>query len=399
MDVIWEQIEKWGLKPYVVAFSFDTCATNTGDTNGTCTLLDEKFIHSNKLMLACRHHMLELFLGSAFEAHFEKSSAPTLGGPFLRVQKEWISISKTHFNRLVVPKPLWQMKTTAIEFLKNVEKSTFIRGDYAELVELSLMLLDDDSSYSIKAPAGMSKARWMVKAIYAMKLFMFQKQFSLPKPLVDKLKKICLFITLIYCKAWIMAPLTCEAAVNDLRLLKDLKEFKKFDDQCYSNVSEKLMKHSWYLGGELVGFALFSEKLEETEKLKIVKELQSIPADWNTRSLKAKPELFSTTSLSNFVNNSTIPALKHLGIPVNELFNSHPSEWPKLNWYVASQKVIRHLTSTNNPAERAVKTMSEFNDLFTKNETVKQQVIRNVEFVRQEVPKPKKQNLSNLTNI
>lgn len=72
MNAIWSALEDWGLLGYVVAFCFDTTSSNTGVVNGACTLLDQKF-SDKKLMLACRHHVYEIFLSAAFEQLLGKS--------------------------------------------------------------------------------------------------------------------------------------------------------------------------------------------------------------------------------------------------------------------------------------------------------------------------------------
>ena len=57
--------EDWGLKHIVQALCFDTTATNTGQVNGVCALLESKLDRS-LLYFACRHHVFELGLASAF---------------------------------------------------------------------------------------------------------------------------------------------------------------------------------------------------------------------------------------------------------------------------------------------------------------------------------------------
>lgn len=65
MLAIWDLINEYGLAEFVVAFSFDTTSSNSGDKSGACVLLDTNFTRRN-LNLACRHHIFEIFLGAAF---------------------------------------------------------------------------------------------------------------------------------------------------------------------------------------------------------------------------------------------------------------------------------------------------------------------------------------------
>ncbi|XP_065650847.1 uncharacterized protein LOC136079008 [Hydra vulgaris] len=67
---ILEDLEEWDLKKNIVAQVFDTTACNTGVRNGAATLLEETKSMKTLLWLACRHHVLELILGSFCNALF-----------------------------------------------------------------------------------------------------------------------------------------------------------------------------------------------------------------------------------------------------------------------------------------------------------------------------------------
>ena len=55
---------------------------------------------------------------------------------------------------------------------------TFSRGDYQELLKLSLMYLTDDNKFHICAPGNISHARFMAKAIYHLKLHILSAQLT-----------------------------------------------------------------------------------------------------------------------------------------------------------------------------------------------------------------------------
>ena len=67
-----------------------------------------------------------------------------------------------------------------------------------------------------KAPGGVSNARWMAKAIYAIKIVLFRRQFTLPPELLEGLASVALFVAVVYGKFWFQAPLAHLAAFNDL---------------------------------------------------------------------------------------------------------------------------------------------------------------------------------------
>ncbi|KAG0724266.1 hypothetical protein GWK47_040937 [Chionoecetes opilio] len=63
-----ETIRHWKFEDRVEGLCFDTTASNTGVHAGCCTLLEQKL--GRPLNLACRHHVMELILASAFKATF-----------------------------------------------------------------------------------------------------------------------------------------------------------------------------------------------------------------------------------------------------------------------------------------------------------------------------------------
>ena len=59
----------------------------------------------------------------------------------------------------------------------------FARDDYEEFLQLALIFLGGTPSGGIKyrAPGAIHHARWMAKAIYSFKIFLFRDQFKLTK--------------------------------------------------------------------------------------------------------------------------------------------------------------------------------------------------------------------------
>ena len=61
------------------------------------------------------------------------------------------------------------------------------RAYYKELLTLTLLVLGQSQSSSIKAPGVNSKARWMAIATYTLKIFIFQKQLTFAQTVKAKL--------------------------------------------------------------------------------------------------------------------------------------------------------------------------------------------------------------------
>ncbi|CAB0011201.1 unnamed protein product, partial [Nesidiocoris tenuis] len=77
------------------------------------------------------------------------------------------------------------------------------------------------------APAGLHRARWMAKGIYAIKVYMFRGEFKMTKKEEVAITELCMFVVSIYVYHWFQAPSCRFAPRNDLKLLKDLKVYNK----------------------------------------------------------------------------------------------------------------------------------------------------------------------------
>jgi len=65
----------------------------------------------------------------------------------------------------------------------------------------------------------------MVKAIYSLKMFLFQHQFTLTTKQKHSVKELALFVSLIYVQFWHEAPLGRRASLNDMQLLESLTNY------------------------------------------------------------------------------------------------------------------------------------------------------------------------------
>jgi len=90
-------LEEWHLCERVGGLCFDTTASNTGKKAGACALLEQKLQH-NVLYFPCRHHIMELITGAAFEktAGTGGSSGPEIK-LFKRFRDQWEFIDKESF--------------------------------------------------------------------------------------------------------------------------------------------------------------------------------------------------------------------------------------------------------------------------------------------------------------
>ncbi|XP_044598124.1 uncharacterized protein LOC123274533 [Cotesia glomerata] len=259
---------------------FDTTASNTGDTKGACPLLEKK-IGRDLLYLACRHHTSELMLRNVAEVAWPATNGPNVP-IFKRFRDNWDNIDKVVYeigsNDEHITDILNDKKQDILDFIDNQLKNHHPRDDYKELLELSSIFLGGGGDkVQFKAPGACHHARWLSKALYCLKIYLFRKQFKVPAKETDALRKICVFVVLFYVKIWFTAPYAIKAPNPDLQLVKDLIEHRKIHPEIANAALEKLSKHLWYLHEQLACLALFDNTVLPAEKLKIAKKINGIP--------------------------------------------------------------------------------------------------------------------------
>lgn len=210
-EAIKEAIHEWNLRDKIVAMSFDTTNTNSGCRNGVITrlpvMLDKKL-----LSLACRHHVAELVLKHCFEMKGDTSQSDKLD-KFKRFQEEYngkMDSGEILKHRNVTTVPLldeltspWRQK--AIEFCLKQLTQRHPRGDYVELLELVLLFLGGDTRKGIKfrRAGSISRARWMARAIYVLKMWLLYDHFdNFDGEIMDHYEILCVFISKIYVQYW-----------------------------------------------------------------------------------------------------------------------------------------------------------------------------------------------------
>lgn len=132
------------------------------------------------MYLPCRPHIFELVLKNCLDSLMRAISGPEML-LFKRFRDIWTKLNKNVFITGIKEVPN-NLRTTIHEFLEyNLSTQMQYRNDYRELLELTMIFLGsipkNGISFHILRPK--SHARWMVKAIYAFKIYLFQDPFEL----------------------------------------------------------------------------------------------------------------------------------------------------------------------------------------------------------------------------
>lgn len=115
----------------------------------------------------------------------------------------------------------------------------------------------------------MHLARWMAKAIYCLKLFMFRSEFKLSKSDLNGLLDVCIFIVKFYVQFWFKASTPVLSPYNDLLFLQSMIHYEKENAIVSSAALKKLAGHLWYLTPEMISLALFDLNVPIEEKKKL----------------------------------------------------------------------------------------------------------------------------------
>jgi len=148
--------------------------------------------------LACRHHMHELVVESAFVAIFifGASSGPDIA-LFKRFQSRWNVIDQNNFESMhaeLSPEPedlFFSCKEQVVLFCTQHLESVQSRDDCLELLELVIIL--NGSSPPRGVQFMRPGARWMARMIYAIKMHLFRNQFRMRTKELTGLKRFTAF--------------------------------------------------------------------------------------------------------------------------------------------------------------------------------------------------------------
>lgn len=398
---VYQLIVDWRLSEYIVAICFDTTSVNTGHSRGAAKIL-QVLLETDVLELACRHHVYELVLKSAFESKFGHSSAP-FPPMFKRFKDAWKNINKNDFETGIIDpsinRALYDVIPDITTFCKNQLKEKSVRHDYEEFLQLCLVFIGDRSrSFPFRAPGAMSNARWMSKAIYCLKVFMFQSQFPLTVREKNAMKDFLIFVIRFYVKAWFTSTTTIEAPFNDMQFLKKIYEYESIDKKLSADVMKTFCNHLWYLSSECIAFSLFDSNVSIEEKIKMSRILLSTDQDdeieRNNRIPLNQSQMpwFKEQNLSDFFTYHALKLFDRFKLS-RSFLEKHPALWETDGDYLKAKTTIMNLTVVNDPAERGVKLIADFNNTLTKDEKDLQFLLQVVSEYRKQFPSHAKKDL------
>ena len=395
-DEVFHSVCNWEVEDNIAACCYDTTSVNTGVNNGAFANLED-LLGRPLLACACRHHFRELELKAVCIYCLGKTEGPAVP-LFKYFQKAWSSIDKTKFksgfaSSIVPPGVASEM----LQFAKTQLLQFQPRGDYRELLDLTVTVLGGNPNPKFKVPGALHHARWMSKAIYGLKIYMFRDEIDLTDDELYGILMLSQYLILVYIKAWFTCQSTCQAPANELELLVQYQEYEKVNPGISAAVLDKQLNHLWYLGQKMVCLSLFDRNLSNAVKRDIADAVlhSEKPESKDNRGIVTLVDGSLPTTLpqlSSFVTKGSSKFFEILGIS-SSFLDKNPSSWPEDTDYQASQMVAKHVRITNDVAEGAVALATGLNGLITRDKYQKKCLILGVHENRKARPNSTKREL------
>ncbi|KAG0730275.1 hypothetical protein GWK47_028563 [Chionoecetes opilio] len=321
--VVLKEVDEAGVRDKIIAFCFDTTASNTGMVQGACIRIEQELGRS-LLWLACRHHVHEVILKDVFEASLGSSSGPDIG-IFKRLRDRWSFVDSSQRETVETSEDLVEffatndtaskLKDDALAFLKEALMSkNHPREDYEELLRLSYLFLGGEGpAKPFRRPGALHQAWWMAKAIYCLKLQMLKSQLSLTGREKAGVERVAFFVAL---------------------------------------VRTSLQRHLWYVSEENAGLAFFDSRIDVEEKKQMVKALDKPPSKKELKRLEGK-KMTMSSSLSSFVTSKERSFFQKLDADEGFLAKD-PALWEEDDRFKDARKRALGLRVVNDAAERGI---------------------------------------------
>lgn len=358
---ITDVITTYNLSNRIIGIVCDTENTNTGRISGVCIRIEE-FLEKSLLNFMCRHHIYDLILKHVGLFLFGHSTGPTFDFGCTELKNAWEHLNLSQFSPYneeeFEDSHINCFREEAVRILKMQREKHQIRDDYAELTDLALKFFGESNleTKRFMVPGAVNNSRWMARAIYVIKCYLFRSQIDLSDHLLDSLRRFALFISSIYVKYWNWCSDVFNAPVNDLRFLKELEKYREVDADIANVAIEQFCNHLTYLSDEMVILSIFSNQLNGDEKEKIQSKLNQTVGPRTANSIRYKHEegFFSSLELQDFITDRSMFLLSCLDIDLS-FVEHNANEWETLESYQYARQMLKKLlVVVNDSSERAL---------------------------------------------
>ena len=281
-EVVKNALKEWGMKGEVCAMVFDTTSSNSGAESGACRCL-EGWLGFPVLWLACRHHIHELHLKRLVQGVTGQTKDPGVA-LFRRLKSEW-HLLEIDYGKLstmdftLLPEWLQEEAKSVLEWAEmELEKNTWPREDYRELLRLTIMVLGGNvPGFQFLQPGPDHHARWMSKALYYLKMKLLLNIFKMSDEEKEQVEEISKFVVTLYVKAWFQSPLPTAAARNDLSFLVNMSRYRLLTKPTIAlSLLQGCFRHLWYLTPQTIVFAMADSYLSDNQREGMARKLHGL---------------------------------------------------------------------------------------------------------------------------
>ncbi|KAG0714325.1 hypothetical protein GWK47_014374 [Chionoecetes opilio] len=133
------------------------------------------------------------------------SSGPNIA-LFKRLQNRWPIVDQSRPQPLTPTALSSDEEAHRLEMLGHLKRlldcGNHPREDYKEIILLNVAYLEGGVPTSFRAPGAYHMARWMAKAIYAVKIMLFHDQLEMSRRELAGISRVAFFVTMVYTKYW-----------------------------------------------------------------------------------------------------------------------------------------------------------------------------------------------------
>lgn len=373
-------LREWGLLDDTVSASFDTTRLNVGHLTAAVITL-QNLLGRPLLWFACRHHVMEVILDHVWkDLKIEDDTSPELcifkkfREAFNAVKKD---ITTAHLQYFEPKKPyLKRLHAEVLAELREISSNYHPRDDYKECLFLCILFLEGAPVIPVCLLKGgsVSKARWMNKIIFAIKILMcwpLIDEDDRAKLLSDEkyknLEKFVTFVVYIYSVFWFKAPLSVESPRNDLELYRRILHYKHVDQGISKSALEATENHRWYITECTVPLAFFDPGVPADKLNELAESYQSFAKEYTGPKNRygsgfgrpVMPAVSYGTDLTDLIGPSSKFFFQALKLD-DSFMVQDSSLWKTNQAFLSGKERVEKLLFVNDLAERGVKLASDF---------------------------------------
>ena len=172
------------------------------------------------------------------------------------------------------------------------------------MVDLCLVFLGGVSLRNFRTPGAYHMARWMAKGIYSLKISLFRDQLPMTPRDGAGIRRVASLVAMINGRYWNEATISAYAPKN---VVDFIQAVQKYDDQELAGAAARAMRrHLWYVAEELVGLALFDDRVTDDQKTAMVQTMKICPPSKNSSKRLDGKKIDSTPPLSAWSTNRSL---------------------------------------------------------------------------------------------